>query len=249
MSRFAVVLGTLLVLAGAYLLYARSQVLEPEQLGERTAAALSDADLRLALAPTVASAIGEVSPEDEPSTSEVVEVLDDPRVGDEFATAAAVATEFVIGGAEETAMLDLADVTAAAISVSEGAPVEALAGEDFKSAQLELVGADAVLDAVDKVEAVGWVCFPLLLVGLLLMAAAPLAGLAFTGVAVAAASGLGIALLLGGRAIVAGRFDDPVTVAAVEAIWDGLFGDLLLWTAIAGGLALVLAVFATLARD
>lgn len=251
MGRLLALAGALLLVAGGFLLYAGSQVLDPDRLGERAAATLADVDLRLALAPTIAAAIGDVSPEDEPSTAEVVEVLDDPRVEDEFALASAAVARFVLGGVEGSATLDLADVTATAISVSEGTPVEALAGEVLRSARLELVGADAVLDAVDGADAVSWLCYPLLVAGLLLLAAARISGcsLAFIAVAVAAASGVGVALLIGARTLVAGRFDDPITVAAVDATWDGLFGDLLLWTAIACGLALVVAVFAGLARD
>lgn len=254
MSRLLALAGALLLVAGGFLLYARAELFDPDALGQRAAAALADADLRLALSPTIAAAIGDVSPADEPTVEEVTAALEDPRVEGAFAAASAAVAGELFAARSETLALDLADVTTVAISVTNGTPAAelGLTAEELQSARIQLVGADAALDGLSVAEDAGDLGAVLAVIGLIVLLAAValapglLRGVSRAGVALAIAAGLGVATLLAGRLVLAAQFDDELTRSAVEAAWDGLLGDLLLGTAIIGGAALLVALGAGL---
>lgn len=256
MSRPFSAIGALLVLVAAFLLYARAEVLDPESLAERTAATLAeDVDLRLALSPTIATAVGEAVPGQGPTIAQVAVALEDPRVAAAFSVAITAAAEAVFESGGEVPEIDLSSVAATAIEATEGVELE---GRGFVGVStpvvLDLAGSRAVLEALDFVDEVSALAIPLMLVGAgflgaaIALAPAVATGLTRACVALALAAAFGSAALLLGRAAVAGDYGDELTRTAVEAAWNGLLGDLLVPTAVAGGLALAGAVLASLAR-
>lgn len=231
------------------LLYAREELFDPQALAGNAASALADESVRTAVAPTIAAAIAEVSPSGEPAVAEVTEALANPRVADRFGNAAGVAAERLFGAGNRDLQLNLAQVTATAVSVTRGVPASELgiASADFDSARLDLIGGQAAL-ALDAAERLGWLAPFLTLLGLgLLILSVPLApdplrGLATASLALCLAALTVPALLYVAREIVIAQFDDELTRDAVSGGWSALLGDLrtgaFVVAAAAGALAL-----------
>lgn len=246
------------VLVGAVLLYARSELFDPEALGENAAIALDDEAVREAIAPTIASAIGRVSPENQPSDAQVAEALSNPAVADSFGVAAGVAAERLFGKGGDSVDLDLAGVTATAVEVTEGSGAAEQLGvsaEDFESARLDLINGKAVLDALETAERAGWlglILTPLGAIALLLSIAVArdrARAAVFACVSVAVAALLVAAALYVGREVVLAQFKSALTQDAVSGAWAALLGDLGTGALVLAGVAAVLAVLAGLAAS
>lgn len=216
------------------LLYVDSELFDTDSLADRAQAALADEEVRLAVAPTVAQAIGEASPEGAPGIDRTAEALADPEVGDEFGAAAAAAAERLFAGGAGDLELNLEEVTATAVSVATNTPSDelGLTPEDFASARIDLIGAPAVLDSLDATERFGWLGLVLLPVGvifLLLSVGASwdrLRGVASAAVALGVVALLLLAALYAGREVVEAQFDDELTREAVGGALEALLGDL-----------------------
>ena len=245
------------MLVGAVLLYARSELFDAEALGENAAVALEDEAVREAIAPTIASAIGRVSPENQPSEAQVAEALSNPAVADSFGLAAGVAAERLFGKGGHSVDLDLAGVTATAVEVTEGSGAEQLgvSAADFESARLDLINGKAVLDALETAERAGWlglILTPLGAIALLLSVAVArdrARAAVFACVSVAVAALLVAAALYVGREVVLAQFKSALTQDAVSGAWSALLGDLGTGALVLAGVAAVLAVVAGLAAS
>lgn len=248
-------IGAIATLIGAVLLYARTELFNPDALAERAGSALSEEDVRLAVAPTVVSAIAQVSPEGAPDTQEVADALASPRVTAAFGSAAGAAAERLFGRGPNDLDLDLANVTAAAVAVDQGRSLDelGLSAADFQSARLDLIGGQAVLDALDaaeRLERLGLVLTPLGLLALLVsVALAPdrLRGLSTAALALALAAAAVVAALYVGREIVVAQFDDELTRDAVASAWSALLGDLRTGAIVVAGASGLVALAAGIA--
>ena len=253
-------IGAIAALAGAVLLYARSEVFDPASLGDNAADALADEAVRDAISPTIASAIGNVSPESQPSEQQVADALADPRVAAVFGTAAGAAARQLFGQGEGPVDLQLDEVTERAIAVSGDVSAEQLgvSAADFQSARLDLIRGEAVLDALELAEQIGWLGLILTPLGLLalllsvLLARDHVRAASFAGFAVAAVALLGVALLYVGREVTLAQFNDQLTEDAVAGAWAALLGDLqtggLVVAAVAAGIAIAAALAASRSR-
>ena len=206
-------------MVGVVLLYARTELFEPAAFADRAVAALDDGDVRRAIAPTVVSAIQSVSPATAPSTAEVADLLANPRVSDAFGDAAAVATRQLFGRGSGELDLDLAEVSAIAIAVSEDTTVAELGipPAALDSVRLDLIGGRVVLDSLDaaeRISSLGFVLVPLGLLALILsipLASGPLRGVSMAALSLAVVAALTLALLYVGREMTASQFNDDLT--------------------------------------
>lgn len=257
MSRILAVVGAIAAIFGAVLLYARAELFDPASLGDHAGAALADPDVRLAISPTVAQAIADVSPENAPTNEQVAQALENPRVVAAFEAASGAAARQLFGRDGGDVELELADVTAAAIAVSAGASADSLgiSASDFESARLDLISGKAVLDALDAAERASWIgliLLPLGVLGLLLsilLAPDRLRGLSGAATAFAVVAVLLLALYYVGREITLAQFDDQLTRDAVSDAWAALLGDLRTGTIVAAGAAALTAAAAGLAAS
>ncbi len=254
MSRLAGAIGAVVLLLGGYLAYLDAEVLDAASAGDRGAAALADdADLRDALAPTIASAIGTISPVGAPSSEAVSSALAAPGVGDAFgAEVSATVDELTGPDRPRPPVLDLGKVTAAAVAVTDSPVPNRVAGR-FDSAQVELRGAGTAFDALELLAGLELLAYVMmasggvLLLAALLLARRPAEGVLSVGLSVALAAFLGGSALVIGRTLLGAIFDDELTRDAVEGTWDAFFGELLTTTAIAAAAGVILAVGAGLA--
>lgn len=255
MSHLLAAIGALILLAGGFLLYARGEVVDPESLGDRSAAVLvDDVELRLALSAPIAEAIGAISPAGRPTDAQVAVALEDPRVAAAFARVTAATAEEIFESGAGGTDLNL-DMVALAAFDAAGLETE---GRGFVGvslpARVDLAEARVALDALAFAEEASDLAVPVLAIAaVLLLASMALApgiatGLSRVGVAIAVAAAIGAATLLAGRTVLSGSVDGELTGGAVEAAWDGLLGDLLIWTAIAGVVAIIVAAIASLVR-
>lgn len=255
MSRALAVFGALATLFGGLLLYARAELFDPDALAERAGSALSDEDVRLAISPTVAEAIAQVSPADEPSTKEVADALKDPRVVAAFGVASGRAADQLFGEGRDALALDLSDVTAETIRVTESASLDELGvdGSDIEAARLKLIEGKAVLDALDAIERVGnlgLILAPLGVIALMLsigLAPDRLRGLTFASLSVAVVAVLGLAALYVGREVATAQFHDELTRDAVASAWGSVLGGLQRWAIAIAAVAAVIALLSGLA--
>lgn len=242
MSRLAGAIGAVVLLLGFYLAYLDAEVLDPAKAGDRAAVALADdAGLRDALAPTIVSAIGNVSPVGAPSTESVSSALASRALGDAFSAEVSAAVDDLTGpDRPQPPVLDLAKVTTAAI-VGTDSPASGLVAGQFDSAQVELSGAGgtfdvlALLSGLERLAYVMMASGAVLLLAALLLARRPADGVLSVGLSVALVALLGVAALVIGRTLLGAAFDDELTRAAVEGTWDAFLGGLLTTTAIAAG--------------
>jgi hypothetical protein len=248
------------VIVGGVLLYARSQVFDPASLGGNAADALADEAVRDAISPTIAAAIGNVSPENQPTDQQVADALADPRVAAAFGASAGAAARQLFGGGEGPVDLQLDEVTERAIGVSGSASAEQLgvSAEDFEAARLDLIRGEAVLDALELAEQLGWLGLILTPLGLLalllsvLMSREHVRALSFAALALAVVALLAVALLYVGREVTLAQFNDQLTEDAVAGAWSALLGDLqtggLILAGVAGGVGLAAGAMASRGR-
>ncbi len=237
-------------MVGGVLLYARSELFDPGSLADNAAAALADEDVRTAISPTIAAAIGEVSPENQPTDAQVADALADPRVAAVFGSAAGAASRQLFGRGEGPVALQLDAVTERALGVAEGTSAEELgvSAADFESARLEVISGKAVLDALEIAERAGWLGLILTPLGLLallvsvLIARDHLRAFSFAGACVAVAALLTVAAVKIGREVVLAQFDDQLTEDAVSGTWSALLGDLQTGALVVAAVAAVLAL-------
>ena len=251
MSKLAAALGALFLLAGTFIVYLNDEVLDPDAAGARASQELADnAELRAAIAPKVEDAVPDPI-QDLPlvggASAGAVEIaLAQPVAADAYGNAVSAAVvDLTKDDRPDPVVLNLTDV---ANGVSSG-PLDLVAGQ-VDVLQIDLTGADRLLDALalaDDLEPLGT---PLVASGvLLLLLSIVLAGglgdgILIAGASVGVAAVVGIAVLIISRTLLGGSFDDGQTRDAVVATWDALGGDLMttfLIAAIAGFVAAIAA--------
>ena len=256
MSKLAAALGALVLLAGVFVSYINSQVLDPAAAGDRAAEALAeDPGLREAIAPQIAEAIDGVSPLGAPGTEDIADALGEPASAEAFGEAVAISVEDLTSEDRPDPLeLNLAEVAVASAPVFGSSALGDIAGSltgGVDSLNIDLSEVDGLLDALDLAGEIGDLGMPLVIFGVLLLLAALLLarsvrdGVLAVSLSVGVAACLGIAALVIGRTLLGAAFDDP-TRDAVVATWDALGGDLLMGTIVAAVAAFVVAVAAAL---
>lgn len=252
MSKLIAAIGALLLLAGTFIVYLNTEVLDPQTAGERASAKLTDsAELRAAIAPKVEDVVPDPI-QDLPlvggAGSTAIEVaLAQPVAADAFGNAVSAAVEDLTqDDRPHPLVLNLTDV---ASGVSSG-PLDVVTGQ-VDTLQVDLSGADGLLDALafaDELEPLG---VPLVVAGvLLLLSSVVLAssfgvGILAAGISVGCAAALGIVTLVVSRGLLSSSFDQQETRDAVVATWDALGGDLMRTCVIAAiaGFAVAIAAW------
>ena len=169
MSRLAALIGALALLAGSYIVYVNDQVLDPDVAGARASEALADdPELRAAIAPKVEDVVPDPI-QDLPlvggaSASAVETALAQPVAADAFGNAVSSAVEELTrDDRPDPIVLNLTDV-AAGVSSS---PLD-IVTDQVDTLQVDLSGADGLLDVLALAGELEPLGIPLLIVGFLL---------------------------------------------------------------------------------
>ena len=250
------VAGAALALIGGVLLYARANVFDADAIAERAEKALSDEQLRLALAQPITDAIIDNGPPELVNARPLIEsvvtgALGSPPVKAVFGEAVKTVNLKLFQRDPNSLLLNLAE----AASIASGA-IEAIAPDvaakvpDIGRLRIELTENEAALRALEvaqDVRAGALILPPLALI--LLIASVVLApdrrrGVVRVGLSLAAAAVVGVLIYTIARELLLRQFDDPLVVDAVAAVVAALFGDLRDGLLIGGVLALVFAAAA-----
>jgi hypothetical protein len=250
-------LGALAALVGGFLLYARQEIFQPDNLANRAKSALRDERLRLAIAQPIVDGIVDSGSGDLVNArplieSVVVSALGTPPAKAAFAEGVRSVDAKLTNRSPNTLLLNLTDATVVAAKA-----LDALAPQlgnsvpkqidDVKTAILQSRISITPLRFVHQIDLLGLI---LPFVALLLLGAsvaiAPLRRLAVqrAGVAVAVAGVFGLVSLIVSRSLALSQIADPLFRDGAAALWDALLGDLLVWTVGVGFLALILAAAA-----
>ena len=250
-------LGAVVALAGGFLLYASQELFTPDNLADRARGALGDERTRLAIAQPIVDGIvdsgsGELVNARPFIESIVVSALGTPPAKAAFSEAVKTIDTKLADRTPNTLLLNLTDAAVVAAKA-----LQALAPQLGKSVPKEIDEVKtAILGSRITITPLRWVhqvdvlgvVLPilalLLLVASVIVAPIRRAGVQRAGIAVGAAAVLGLIVLVVGRSLALGTIADPLFRDAAAATWDALLGDLLLWTAGVGLLALLLAAAA-----
>ncbi len=251
------VVGALLALLGGFLLYARQELFQPDNLAARARTTLEDERTRLAIAQPIVDGIvdsgsGELVNARPFVESIVVSALATPPAKAAFSEAVKAIDTKLANRDPNTLLLNLTDATVVAAKA-----LDALAPQLGKSVPKEVSDVKAaILGSKITITPLRWVrqvdllgvLLPILALLALVasVAVAPIRrqGVQRAGVAVAAAAAAGLIVLLVGRSLALAQIDDPLFRDAATAAWDALLGSLLIWTIAIGVLALLLAAAA-----
>lgn len=253
MSRLAAAIGALVLLAGGFITYVNAEVLDPDRAGARAAEAIvEDSGLRNAVAAKIVDSLPELPLVGGLGSDSVATALANPAAADAFGDAVKVAVEDLTSDQRPDPLeLNLAQVATEAVSGIGSSPLD-LVTDQVDSLQIDLSEVDWMLDLLDFAGQIEPLGLPLIAVGVLMLVAALLLarrfadGLLAVGLSVAVAACIGIAVLVVGRVLLGGSFDDQVTRDAVEEIWDALGGPLLIYCIIAAGAGFAVALGAWL---
>ena len=246
-----------MALVGGFLLYARQEIFNPDNLAERSKSTLADERTRLAIAQPIVDGIvdsgnGELVNARPLIESVVVSALGTPPAKAAFAEAVRSIGAKLANRSPNTLFLNLTDATVVAAKA-----LDALAPTLGKSVPKELtdvktaiLGSQITITPLHWVHEVDVLGIVLPFLALILLAAsiavAPIRRLAVqrAGVAVAVAAVIGVVILIAGRSLALAQIADPLFRDAAAAAWDTILGGLLAWTAAVGFLALILAAAA-----
>lgn len=253
MSRLAAALGALILLAGAFITYINSEVLDPEAAGVRAADALTgDPDLRAAIAAQISSSVPSLPIVGGLAADSVETALAGPAAAAAFGDSVSIAVEDLTAPSRPDPLeLNLAQVATEAVTGLSSTPLD-LATDQVDSLQIDLSKVDRLLDLLDFVGELEPIGVPLIVIGALLLLASVLLaagvaeGLLAAALSIALASCLGIATLLVGRTLLGAGFDEQVTREAVLATWSALSGSLMVIFIVAAISGLLVAAAAWL---
>ena len=248
------VLGALLVLVGGFLLYARQQLFEPEQLAGNARSAIGDERFRLALAQPIVEGILDGGPVQLVNARPLIEgvvvaALGTPPAKVAFADAVESIDAKLVDKDPNTLFVNLTDAAVIAASTLEAVspklgsklPKEV---DKVKTALLESEITITPLRFVRQIEILG-IVLPLLsllaLVGSVAAAPDRRRAVQRAGIALASAAAAGLAILLIARSLALAQFDDPLVEDAVSALWEALLGGLFLWVVAVGIVAVIFA--------
>ena len=251
------VVGAILALVGGFLLYARQELFQPDNLAAHARTALDDQRTRLAIAQPIVDGIvdsgsGELVNARPLIESIVVSALGTPPAKAALTEAVKAIDTKLANRTPNSLLLNLTDATVVAAKA-----LEALTPQLGKNVPQELTDVKtAILGSkititplrfVRQVDLLG-IVLPILAVLLLALSVyfAPVRRRAVqrAGIALAAAAVVGVAVLVVGRSLALGQIDDPLFRDAAAATWDAILGGLFLWTVGIGVLALLLAAAA-----
>ena len=252
------VVGAILALLGGFLLYARQELFQPDNLAANAQTALSDQRTRLAIAQPIVDGIvdtgsGELVNARPFIESIVISALDTPPVKAAFSEAVKAIDTKLVDRTPNTLLLNLTDsavVAAKALDALAPQLGKGVVPKQITDVKAAILGSEITitpLHFVHEIDLFG-IVLPILAV-LMLVASIVVAperrrGVQRAGIAVAVAAMAGLVAQLVGRSLALGQIDDPLVRDAAAAVWDALLGDLLVWTIAIGMLALLLAAVA-----
>ncbi|MFN8112917.1 MAG: hypothetical protein U0R51_06930 [Solirubrobacterales bacterium] len=251
------VVGAILALVGGFLLYARQELFQPDNLAANARTALDDQRTRLAIAQPIVDGIvdsgsGELVNARPLIESIVVSALGTPPAKAAFTEAVKAIDTKLANRTPDSLLLNLTDATVIAAKA-----LDALSPEVGKNVPKELtdvktaiLGSQITITPLRFVREVDFFGIVLPILAILLLAlsvyVAPVRrrGVQRAGIAIGAAAAAGLVILIVGRSLALGQIDDPLFRDAAAATWDALLGGLFVWTVGIGVLALLLAAAA-----
>lgn len=255
-----VVVGTICLLLGGVLLYARQEVVNPHAFAAHAGHALQDGNVRTAIGDAVLNQVttggGAQLLSFRPALESVIDgVIASPQFQAVFRKAAVHAHDLLFKRDRESVVLDLADaglaVSGAAKAVSPDLAKHI--PKDIKPGLLSLSNRDWATDLLDIADSIRFLGIVLPILGLLCLggaiAAAPDRRLIIIriGGAIAAAAVLLLLVLFIGRELLLANFsgDSNTLQSAVGAVWDSFLDGLHTWALLLGAFGLVVAAAAS----
>jgi hypothetical protein len=255
-----VVLGTVFLLIGGVLLYARQEVIKSDAFAAHANHALQDENVRAAIGDAVLNQVTTGGGADllsfRPALESVLDgVIASPQFRAVFRKAAVHAHDLLFKRDRDNVVLDLADaglaVSGAAKAVSPDLAKHI--PKDIKPGLISLTNRDWATDLLDAADSIRFLGLVLPLLGLLCLggavAAAPDRRLAFIriGGAMAAAAVVLLLVLFVGRELLLANFSDDTDTlrSAVAAAWDAFLDGLHTWALLVGAFGLVVAAAAS----
>jgi len=250
-------LGAAVALVGAFLFYARQEIFNPDNLADRSKAALGDERTRLAIAQPIVDGIvdsgaGELVNARPLVESIVVSALGTPPAKAAFAEAVRSIDAKLANRSPNTLFLNLTDATVIAAKALDALNPEVRKSlpKEVNDVKAAILGSRLTVTPIRWVHQVDVLGIVLPFVALLLLAlsvvVAPIRRTAVqrAAIAVAVAAVVGLIVLIAGRALALAQIADPLFRDAASAVWDAVLGDLVEWTVGIGLLALILAAAA-----
>jgi len=251
-----VIAGTLCIVLGGLLLYARVALFDSDAFADRAAATLGEERVEQAITEPIVNAIVDSGPAELINAQPILEagvgsVIDSSAFRQAFRDATRRAHSGLFEGDVESVVFTLADAGVIAIEAVRSISPE-IAGdipEDLEPQLIEIAD-NTTLEVADLTHDVRLFGVVLPLLGLLLLAGsvavAPVRRTALirVGASVAVGAGIALALLLVARSLVLAQFDDDVVHDAAAAAWDAFLGDLFFWFGALGVAAVILAAAA-----
>ena len=255
-----VVAGTICLLLGGVLLYARQEVVNPHAFAAHAGHALQDGNVRTAIGDAVLNQVttggGAQLLSFRPALESVIDgVIASPQFRAVFRKAAVHAHDLLFKRDRESVVLDLADaglaVSGAAKAVSPDLAKHI--PKDIKPGLLSLSNRDWATDLLDIADSIRFLGIVLPILGLLCLggaiAAAPDRRLIIVriGGAIAAAAVLLLLALFVGRELLLANFsgDNNTLQSAVGDVWDAFLDGLQTWALLVGAFGLVVAAAAS----
>jgi hypothetical protein len=250
-------LGAILALLGGALLYARENVFDRDALASRAETALSDEQVRLAIAQPITDAILESGPAKLVNARPLIEsavtgALGTAPVKSAFGQAVKATAAKLFDRNPDVLLLNLANAASLAADTLNAIDPKLAKNLPAKISDVRIeltseVGPIDTLKLADDVRLLG-IALPIAAL-ILLVASVAIApdrrrGLVRASLAVAVAAIVGMIALAVGKALLVGQFGDDVTADAVSASWDALLGDLRNALLFAAVVAVVLAAAA-----
>ncbi|HSJ17694.1 MAG TPA: hypothetical protein VK920_06345 [Solirubrobacterales bacterium] len=252
------VVGTVFLFVGGLTLYVREEVFEPDSFAQNASDALGDDRVDTAIANPLVDAVIRSGPDElinaRPLLSSAAQgVLDSQSFRDAFRDAAARVHRQLFSRDRDELILNVADAGAFVIdAVKAISPQTAKAiPKDLEPGLIELTKNDFAISTVRTGESVRFLGLFLPGLGLAMLVGSVVAapdrrrGIVRASTAVAIAAALGVILLVVGRSLLLGHFDDDVTRDAVAAVWGSFLDGLQAWFMGVGALAIVLAAAAS----
>ena len=238
------VLGAILALMGGFLLYARQEIFNPDNLAERSKTALADERTRLAIAQPIVDGIvdsgnGELVNARPLIESVVVSALGTPPAKAAFTEAVRSIGAKLANRSPNTLLLNLTDATVVAAKALDALAPHArgVVPKEITDVKTAILGSQITITPLHWVHEVDVLGIVLPFLALILLAAsiavAPIRRLAVqrAGVAVGVAAVIGVVILIAGRSLALAQIADPLFRDAAAATWDTILGGLLAWTA------------------
>jgi hypothetical protein len=252
------ILGTLFLFVGGITLYLREEVFDADRFAQHASDSLANEQVDEAIGNRIVDVVIRSGPDSlinaRPLLSGAAQGLLDSRpFRDAFKQAATRVHRQLFSRERDELILNLADAGALVIDAVESISPQTAERipKDVQPRLIELTRSDFAIGTVRFGEGVRF--FGLVLPGLGILMLAGSVGVApdrrraivTVSAALAIAAALGVILLVVGRSVVLGRFDDDVTRDAVAAVWGNFLDGLRAWFLGVGVFAIVLAAAAS----